>query len=355
MINDDERFGVLPTEFRFAHLFCQRMSDRLVDIHRHLVSGPFWEVAIHFRSEADEQEFSALEDSDVIGWLEANEYSDPIGEIMMKRFLVGILGDLCQFVYEGLGSSTRGKTGVAFALFRKPLKDSLFYLEWMLADPGEMLTAMFNNDAKHLALHSVAQETTVIKTTTDAMKNLLWECELDPEFIWQLRFNKKADFSLEHYWQRALHLITHQEHVKTSPRSMNFVFHDDEDRQRDWVSLYSSVPVLLFYMVEVCEALVVMATKAPMGDYWPTWMHRGAGLVLYGLERQRFVENVEPAEDRVRELNLLCRCGFRFDSEQLVRRFYYDKVVQCPDCARQNTAKSFLRNQDSVSDQEKST
>jgi hypothetical protein len=338
-----ERFGILPERFYFAHLFCQRLSDRLVEIHRHVVNGPFWDIRIAFDSIELAEEFSGItESAEVISWLEKHEYSEVLGKIMLNQLFVALLGDLCQFVFEALGSSARGKTAVSFALFRKPLKDNLFYLEWLLADTDEMLTAFFNEDADRFALHNVASREKALRVSREAVARLISGFELDPDFLWQLRFDKTASFGLEQFWQRASHLITHKQHVKTRPRDINFVFHDDVDRQADWEDLYSKIPVLLFYAVEICETLAVLVTGAPMPDWFPVWLHRGTGFVLWFRDSRRWQEGDSIPNFRITELDLLCRCGFIIERERLIRRFYVDEEVRCPQCGRVNTAESFV-------------
>ena len=341
---DEEKFGVLPENFRFAHLFCQRLSDRLVDIHSHMVSGPFWNIQIEFRSVEEAEEFAALTESeDVIAWLEKNEYSETLGFILSIQLFVALLGDLCQFVYEALGSSARGKTTVAFALFRKPLKDNLFYLEWLLAEPSGMMTAFFNDEAERFALHSVASREKGVAVSRAAIAKLLTPIEFDPELIWQMRFDKTVGSGLEQYWHRALHLITHHRHVRTRPRDMNFIFGSRSERSADWEDLYTSVPLLLYYTVEVCEALVGVITDSAEPDWLPSWLHRGVGLAVWFRESQRWNDRTGSTDFRIADYDLNCVCGFRFERERFVRRFYVNKEVKCPKCQSINTAESFLK------------
>jgi hypothetical protein len=73
-------------------------------------------------------------------WLENNGYKLTVYEIYYKQIFVALLSDYCHFIYEALRTSKRGKLTVTYSLLRKPLKENLFYFEWLLADPREFIT-----------------------------------------------------------------------------------------------------------------------------------------------------------------------------------------------------------------------
>jgi hypothetical protein len=50
---------------------------------------------------------------------------------------MALTSDFLHHVYEGLWCLEKRKIVVAFNVLRKPLKDNLTYLCWMLADPED--------------------------------------------------------------------------------------------------------------------------------------------------------------------------------------------------------------------------
>lgn len=339
-----ERFGLLPRRFRLTHLLCQRLSDRLVEIHTHLVEGPFWELRVQFDSEAEAAEFSQVRTlNQLFSWFADRQDGDSIGKVLLPQLFVGLLGDMCQFVFEGLGSSARGKTGVAYALFRKPLKDNLFYLEWMLADPDAMIAAFFSSDAKQFALKAVASPDRARKVSEAACKKLITGIAMAPEHVWQLRFDKKAAFGLERHWQQALHLVTDHPDLKTRSREMNFIFHEQEDRLADWEHLYSTIPWLLIYAVEICESLTVIATGAPTPDARADWLHRSIGYMLWFGELSKWRRDEAVSGKELLAMGLQCPCGRPIHHASDFRKLFSDRAVTCPDCHEECTIEMLLQ------------
>jgi hypothetical protein len=344
MLEDDDRFGLLSEEFRFAHLFCERLHDRLIDIHNNIGDAPFNQVEIEFRSESDMDEVFGLEGQQLIDWLEYNDYGTAIGDIMIRRFFPALVGDMCQFIFEGLDASKTGKTRVAFALFRRPLKDNLFYLEWMAADPNEMLNRIYHDAPEKLIVQLLGRVETALPIISEVLKRSNLSETFDPEFIWSIRFDKSAHYGFEQYWNRALHLVTHVKTVSSGKRNMNFIFDDEDDRIVDWQAIYALLPVTLLYAVEVCELIAAYIAHGPLSDYGDSLLHRSIGFILWGRERARFRHETaadEPLKE-IGDIGLTCVCGFGFVTEEEARAFYLEGLIVCPRCRRLSEPEHFL-------------
>jgi hypothetical protein len=59
-------------------------------------------------------------------------------------------------LFEALSCSRKEKLAVTFALLRKPLRENLLYLEWLLADPEELLTRFYSRSIAELAFEKLA-------------------------------------------------------------------------------------------------------------------------------------------------------------------------------------------------------
>ena len=131
---------VLPDEFRLGHDLAFILHDLLTD---YVVQGErarllFFEVLL--KNAEDARAMEARQGVELWEWCEANGYRHVLDEHTYRNLIFGLLSDMCQFVYEGLKCSEKGKLTVALSNFRKPLQDNLFFLEWLLADwPGFLI------------------------------------------------------------------------------------------------------------------------------------------------------------------------------------------------------------------------
>jgi hypothetical protein len=73
--------------------------------------------------------------------------------------------------------------------------------------------------------------------------------------IYTLRFDSGDETSLQKIWNQASHIITRHTAYKTKKGNLNFIFADDEIWNDYWSFYYITVPPLLTYALELCEAI----------------------------------------------------------------------------------------------------
>lgn len=340
----DPRFGLLPWQFRFPHRFSQGLHDRLVEIVNHLGDDRCREITIHFRSGADAAEFAALKDDAVTQWLEDREYGDAIGEVLLRQFASGLIEDFVQFVHEALGASVRGKPVVAYALLRKALRDDLAQLEWLVADPDGFLQAFYSftsgkfEEQTHRPEHVVPRITKLVGLLPSGVS-------FDPQFLYEVRFDKSAEWGFYEAWNRALHLVTSRID-ENKPRRVNLVFSGEAARRDDWERIYSFLPFVLFYAVEICEVLVTYISKAPMPDWELAQLRRGIGFVLWGIARRRMTGELPVRSEKMVSgaLQLPCpSCGNVYETEFELERLYIGKSVRCRTCSEPHVVSDFTK------------
>lgn len=338
----DPRFGLLPWQFRFPHRFSQGLHDRLIDIVHHLRDDRLREITIHFRSEADAAEFAALEDDAITQWLEDREYGDVIGEVLLRQFVSGLIEDFVQFVYEALGASARGKPVVAYALLRKPLRDNLTQLEWLIAEPNGFLQAFYSLKVNKFEPQT-RERTLVLPRIAKVVELLPSGVSFDPEFLYDVRFGKSTRWGFYEVWNRALHLITSQIDSGES-RRVNLWFSHEVTRREDWDRIYSLLPFILFYTVEICEVLVAYVTKALMPDWEVARLQRGIGFVLWGIARRRMKGELPARSEKMIDgaLQIPCpSCGSLYETELELERLYMGKLVRCRTCGEPHIISDF--------------
>ena len=251
-------FKFLPKKHWYSHQFCFFIHDQLVQIISSGERDRIFNVKIEFPDEELVKKIQEMTGEQLMDWLENNGYEHIVYEITFRQLCVALLSDLCHFVYEALDCSRKEKLTVTYALLRKPLQENLFYLEWLLADPESFLQKFHLDGIESLILSgrgaiSPDKKKEIIKGAIKKTKYGEW---IDSEFIYQLRYDKKVAFGMEQLWQKAIHLITSYRFLETEEKNINFVFSGPKAHKSQWDYLYSFLPILLFYTLQIMQALI---------------------------------------------------------------------------------------------------
>lgn len=72
------------------------------------------------------------EGKDVIDWMIENGFKEEAYESLGAHLFFSLLRDFTLYMHESFDCAERAKVSVAFTISRKPIKDTLFYLSWLL-------------------------------------------------------------------------------------------------------------------------------------------------------------------------------------------------------------------------------
>jgi predicted RNA-binding Zn-ribbon protein involved in translation (DUF1610 family) len=269
--------------------------------------------------------------------MEQNGYQDIAELLVYKRVFLALLSDFCHFVYEALQNSKKAKMAVAYALLRKPFKENLLYFEWLLADPSDFLNTFFSGNIRALSTSASFPPDKKIRLIRDAMNKTSMKQWIDAEYVYQLRFDKSAEFSLEHLWQRANHLITTFRFLETEEMNFNFVFSSKEDREAQWSYLYFTLPILLFHARQVVLALLRTFAKPflPNGDIAEMRVAIGLLLCLRDEEMQTRLSHIQrDLQEVLGSVHLHCpQCHRRVSySKDMLKHVYLYAAFKCSHC-----------------------
>lgn len=193
------------------------------------------------------------------------EYFDEVEELLFRTPIPALLADMLEFIHEALACSKKGWLIPAYALLRKPLKESLFYFEWMLADRESFLssfrserwykysasnTRSFQDSTKEMKKHEKIDLISEAMNKTQAHK---W---VSPEMIYDIRYSRKLPFCLGGEFDQANHLVTSYRDIRTSSENFNFIFSGKDERYSQWRHLYNTLPILLFHTYNVIFSLI---------------------------------------------------------------------------------------------------
>lgn len=320
----------LPEEFEFSHWYSFFLHDQLVETLKSAEKANVFNSTIEFTDKSHGQAIEGLSGEQFILGLEENGYKEEVLVLYYKQLCAALLSDFLHFIYESLKSSRKGKLTVAYALLRKPLKENLFYMEWLLSRPGDFLERFEEENPNRFKLphpdgQTESEHIAIIREALENTKTGLW---MHPEFIHELRFKKNSPISLEPLWQKANHLVTTFKYMKTEECNLNFVFSNSDAHYSQWSEYYQFVPILLFHAVEVVEALLKRFARREDEETDIMPLRTVAGMMLY-LENPPWESDMSVAISdfgaMLEEAKLSCpECGAEFQFYHKNISLFYD-------------------------------
>lgn len=301
----------LAEAWQISDLLVRQLEATLAEVE----SAGLFDPPVKFRTKQHERAFRRLKQADRRAWLRDNEYRREVADLAYRSACRAIGLDLLEFANVALACTIRGPLTVGFALLRKPLKDDLFALEWILADPQDYFRRFFSGTAHDREVRNLKEQrqTEIIRAAARTTRLGEW---VQAETLWDLRFNKNSAAGLEPLWQKANHLVTTQGSLKTEPGTLNFVFSTDDERDEQWRAFYGVVPALFFHVTQVFDAaLAAFARRAEPGNTiqrirtlagMTLWMRSKGSRIDLSVQRKAF--------------------------EGEIRRYFAKKP--CPGCAR---------------------
>lgn len=248
---------LLPTKYRKRHQLMLYLYDILVDILVKADKYQLSSLSFRFTNEIN-GEIDLIDELDRQKDLDISEY------VYIPHIFFSILRDLNYYLFESLSCVERGKVTVAFSLTRKPFQDNLFYLSWILVQPSDFLEKIQYGSPKEYDVSNLkGKKEFVIDLFLKAKESIQYENDfldfskelLDPELLYDIIYNRKAENSLTSVFDQSIHMVTTNKNYPTEKRNLNFIFSDDKIWDDFWRLFYEKTPYILIYLVEVSIAI----------------------------------------------------------------------------------------------------
>lgn len=248
---------LLPAKYIKRHQLMLYLYDILVDILVKADKYKLSSLSFKFTNEVDEQ-------PELFDELERRKDIDISEKVFIPHIFFSILRDLNYYLFESLSCIERGKVTVAFSLARKPLQDNLFYLSWILVQPHEFLGKMQYGSPKEYDVSDLKGKKDFVIDLFSKAKVLVQSKNssldfsqelLNPELLYDVIYNRKAENSLTSAFDKSIHLVTRNKNYPTEKQNLNFIFADDEIWDEFWNLYYQKIPYILLYLVEVIVAI----------------------------------------------------------------------------------------------------
>lgn len=255
-----EKLGKIPSRNTPEHEFCfylhDMMGQLLVEVECRNIRSASFDL-----SEAGEE--AAFRGTDeLIDFLLRSKDRPKAARLMLNHVLVALTSDYLHFLYESLIALSKRKFAVALSLLRKPFKENLLHMAWMLGDAADYFERF--EEAPAILMESRKTDRAL---RTAIMAKALDHCILSETFdaglIERIIYDKDDPRSLALLFDKATHLVTSARALRTEPMNLNFVFKDPRDNDI-YENCYSSIAMVLMYSFAILSSEI--GKVAPLDD-----------------------------------------------------------------------------------------
>lgn len=267
----------LPDTFDIAHELCFVIHDVMVQILKSGEEGNFFQTTIDLKN--DDEKMSLENTDGIFSWLKNNHRFDDRAKILITTIFPAVLSDMLHCTYESLETSRKAKLGISYMLIRKPLQESLYLLESIVLNELDFAEMMANDPLKLRPSNASGVEGHCKRI--EKVLSLIDEgSRLNAPYIAQLRYDKKKEDSFDGVCNKAMHLFTGHDAIRTEPLNINFIFSGWDQKLTQWAYLYSRLPYLLFYIYQIVEYVVATNIAPTSQEYLDDMQRRISALIL---------------------------------------------------------------------------
>lgn len=237
----------IPKHLRPHHEFCFYLHDQMVSLFaEYEAAGVHSWVSNGIVRAAAERGFEG--DLDVLDVLKKARLTEASKHLLLAHLVLGLSSDLLHFLYEGLYCLEKRKFAVALSLLRKPFKENMLFLAWLIGDADDFLARFEKDNYSTLNGLQAPRRRELLQL---AVEQLAAKDAFDGELIERMVFSKEMPDGLEPLWQRATHLITSQGMtLRTEDLNINFIFNDVYSDHLYEV-VYDHLPYLMLFLVQL--------------------------------------------------------------------------------------------------------
>lgn len=313
----------LPEQFISKHQLLLYFNDIIVDM---LIKADEYDLSSRKIELSNNQEIPNDIDSP-IDWLIENGYKKVAFESTKAHVFFCLLRDFIFYMHESFSCSERGKVSVAFSNSRKPIKDNLFYMCWLLVNSDELISKLLYDEPKTFDVSTINYEFKV-EILNEAAKKVNFP--LDGELLAEIIYDKKSPIGLSGIWDKTLHIITSNRRYPTSVGSLNFIFADEEIWNEYWETYYDKITCIMTFATEVSIALFEEAAKV---DEDTKLFNRIIRAIKYDLTYSDDF-NADNYKEVFKNISFTCEeCTHTFElDDNLIEEFINDYLFTCPSC-----------------------
>ncbi len=326
----------LPERYTGRHEYAVTLYNQILTLFKSIEKSNALRTNLEAMPSADREGLRTLKDDALREWLLAHGYADAVYRADYRHSLATILTDALQFLLTALNSAEKGQLDVAYLLLRKPLRDELFYLEYLLAFPEEFL-AFFNDPAgaEKLAFEERALSKYKIVSVIEAALKQIGIPLFTAQGLYDLRFNTEDPSCFDRYYDQSNSLTVRRRYVADGNGSIGFDLSDEETRTARWDHFYRHVPPLMLYMFSLVSKIVDAVAKLP--KYWPLLQARYLLSLVYATNGNDFLvirDHFREIFDGIRGTCDACGETVAYDEKQFLQ-FAKTFSLKCQSCSKE--------------------
>jgi hypothetical protein len=323
----------LPNIYKDKHDFCMMLYSQITSMFLGIEQSGSLITRIpddKVSTIPDIAKIKDLKGYELYNWLKEKGFDAVIFENDYKNCFAALLSDLLQFIKTALDCSVKGQLHVTFALLRTPLKDNLFYLEYLLSDPNAFLDEFYNVGKERkfdISKKNKEEKIKIIKNAIDKSRYHIYDADL----MYLIRYDKQCPGGFEQGFELANHLITGHEYYKTNDGNFNFIFSNEDDKLKQWEVLYMHLPALMMHVFQIVTRLEENFVK--FDEAW-SLLETRFSLGLLHISDRLDKKCICAFKESFRGLLTSCdHCGvpIKYNRRQFFN-FYKKFVIKCSNC-----------------------
>lgn len=241
----------LPVQHWPGHELCFFVHDTI----GHMLAAGQRSGTFHVKFQLREDELNAFNEAeDVFQWLDRYRTSEERAGVLVATMFPAILSDMLHCIYEALETSRKAKLTISYMLLRKPIQESLYVLEAVIADRNDFAKKL-NESPTKLWSQGVGGREAHRNNIAKVLRAIGDNGRFSSDYLAQLRYDKSADDGFDGICNKAMHLFTSHKAIETEPMNINFIFSNWDSKESQWSFLYSRLPYVLVYAYRIVETV----------------------------------------------------------------------------------------------------
>ena len=322
----------VPDEHLPRYDFLTYCQNVIIDILKYADNHKLSNVKIDF-NETDFEVFKKISEQEdkeyTCDWLLQSEYKDVFLEYHKKHLFFSLLRDFYNYYSASLENITKLNISVAWSLLRRPLQETLAYIEWLTVNGDELVNLMLQS--KEAKEYDISNRKKFGQKIEDNITELLGESFVASSAIniYDFRYSMTSETSLNGILNGANHLVVNRSNsFKTSPSGLNFVFLDGQEFENGLGLYNTSLPYVMFYAINIITK--VFAEIAELNTY--TIIMNSYNTLLKNFKALGSMSLKDALDFIDVDVPIICpRCGKKMTKEKYFQQFSYNKV-RCPRC-----------------------
>lgn len=306
------------------YTFLVYCKNCFIDIFDYSRKNNLFEQKIKFKSTQDSNNFNKCNCNDNFNkekWLIENGYKKELYKVLFYKFFFSLIFDFYEYYSVSLENIRKENIHVAWSLLRKPIQETLAYIEWLYVDKDELIKLMIESDSAEK-----------YELKRENRKTIIESIYPNGEFLGinmnDFRYSYKLYETMNGIFQYTNHVITTKPKFKTAPSGLNCIFEDKEIVNNNKKFYFNSVPYVMLHTITIIFSIFYKLTNLNLYTFEINLK------VLY----IRYLYSLKFSFEEIKEtlalntINIYCpKCGAKYNSDKIWYNLINDHFI-CNKC-----------------------